>query len=349
MRARFAMAIVLLDCALACNPPAERVGAEHVGEASSAIVGGEDDGADPAVVAIVSESLNITLCSGALIGPRTVLTAGHCNFTNVSVRFGADAQIPDRSVAVTTTLVHPSYSAQGAPFDFALLELDTPVTDIAPLTLRTTPLGQSDVGTTIIRHVGFGVSNEATKSGAGHKRTVSYPMTRITDVLVYSGAPGKQTCDNDSGAPGLVRDPDGIERIAGVVSDGPSCHEDGWDGRADLGALRSFVADTRASWDSAVSNADSGTSGDGSKSSGGGCVASKSRGAGNGAWMLLLAIGGACVVRRRARGRDGVRAGRPGSPPRAQRRWRSPAGARDVRFRPRHRCCRRSSLRTRAS
>jgi hypothetical protein len=163
------------------------------------------------------------------------------------------------------------------------------------------------VGTTIIRHVGFGVSNEATKAGAGHKRTVSYPMTRITDVLVYSGAPGKQTCDNDSGAPGLVRDPDGIERIAGVVSDGPSCHEDGWDGRADLGALQSFVADTRASWDSAVSTADSGTSGDSSKSTGGGCVASTNRGAGKSAWMLLLAIAGACVVRRRARGRGGVR------------------------------------------
>ncbi len=262
----------------------------------SAIVGGTDDGADPAVVAVVSEALNLTLCSGALIGPRTVLTAGHCNFNDVSVRFGADAQAPSRKVAVRTTLVHPSFTMEGAPYDFALLELDTPVTDITPLTLRTTPLAQSDVGTTVIRHVGFGVSDEATKSGAGHKRTVGYPITRVTDVLVYSGAPGKQTCDNDSGAPGLVRDPDGTERIAGVVSDGPSCHEDGWDGRADLAALQSFVADTRASWESVAPRADGGPSGGGDT---GGCAVGPERGAASSdAWSLLGAVGAACLVRR---------------------------------------------------
>jgi secreted trypsin-like serine protease len=283
------LAVVLLGAAPACSAPAE-----HVGEATSAIVGGEDDTSDPAVVAVVSETLNLTLCSGALIGPRTVLTAGHCNFTNVSVRFGADAQAPTRKVAVTTTLVHPSYTMEGAPYDFALLELDTPVTDIAPLALRTAPLAQTDVGTTVIRHVGFGVSDEATKSGAGHKRTVSYPITRVTDVLVYSGAPGKQTCDNDSGAPGLVRDADGVERIAGVVSDGPSCHEDGWDGRADLAALQSFVADTRASWESPAPPRSSG---------GGGCTSSREPGSASGARTLLGAVAAvfAIVCRRRIR------------------------------------------------
>jgi len=293
MLRRLAIATVLFGFSQACSPPVE-----HVGDVTSAIVGGDDDSADPAVVAVVSESLNLTLCSGALIGPRTVLTAGHCNFTNVSVRFGADAQAPTRKVAVTTTLVHPSYTAEGAPFDFALLELDTPVTDVVPLALRSTPLAQVDVGTTVIRHVGFGVSDEATKSGAGHKRTVSYPITRVTDVLVYSGAPGKQTCDDDSGAPGLVRDPDGVERIAGVVSDGPSCHEDGWDGRADLAALQSFVADTRASWESAAPSADAGTSG--GHGTGSGCVASRERGRGGGEW-LIAAFGAARVARRRRR------------------------------------------------
>jgi secreted trypsin-like serine protease len=207
----------------------------------------------------------------------------------VSVRFGADAQAPTRKVAVTTTLVHPSFTTEGAPYDFALLELDTAVTDVTPLTLRTTPLAQSDVGTTVIRHVGFGVSDEATKSGAGHKRTVSYPITRVTDVLVYSGAPGKQTCDNDSGAPGLVRDADGIERIAGVVSDGPSCHEDGWDGRADLAALQSFVEDTRASWESPPPPPSS-------SSNGGGCTSSRAPRSESGASTLLGGVALALAV-----------------------------------------------------
>jgi len=128
--------------------------------------------------------------------------------------------------------------------------------------------------------------------------------TRVTDVLVYSGAPGKQTCDDDSGAPGLVRDPDGVERIAGVVSDGPSCHEDGWDGRADLAALQSFVADTRASWESAAPSRDAGTStSGGGHGSGSGCAASHGRGPARGAWTLLGAIGYAGLARRRRRSR----------------------------------------------
>ncbi len=231
----------------ACGPSDPR--SEHVGTVASSIVGGTDDSGDPAVVAIVSDTVGLTLCSGTLVGPRAVLTAGHCNFTKITARFGADVSAPERKIAVTKTVQHPKYTAMGAPYDFALLELETPITDIAPLTLRAAPLSQADVGKTIIRHVGFGVSDEAAGSGAGHKRTVSYPITRVTDVLVYSGAPGKQTCDIDSGAPGLVTEGDGVERIAGVVSDGPNCHTDGWDGRADLADLATFIADTQKSWD----------------------------------------------------------------------------------------------------
>jgi hypothetical protein len=226
---------------------------------------------------------------------------GHCNFTSITARFGANAATPDRKLAVLTTVVHPKYTAEGAPYDFALLELESPVTDIAPLTLRTTPLGDADVGKTTIRHVGFGVSNEDAGTGVGRKRTVSYPVTKVTDVLVYSGAPGKQTCDNDSGAPGLIRDPDGVERIAGVVSDGPSCHEDGWDGRADLADLASFVASTRSAWETPQDDAGS-SSDDGSKS--GGCALARAKARSSvsswqlAAFALALALAFALTLRR---------------------------------------------------
>jgi V8-like Glu-specific endopeptidase len=243
-----------LSLSTACGGAApERDGEsdERIGEIGESIVGGQNDADDPAVVAVVA--LGITLCSGALIGPRTVLTAGHCAFGDASkpeIHFGASSDQPDRVVKVVAKAVHPQFTTMGAPYDFGLLELETPVTDVAPLALRTTALSASDVGATIVRHVGYGVSDEASGGGVGTKRTVSYPITKVDDVIFYSGAPGKQTCTNDSGGPGFVRDPDGVERIAGVVSDGPNCHTDGWDGRADLAALASFVSDTRASWES---------------------------------------------------------------------------------------------------
>lgn len=289
---RFVMAMTpVVTLASACASPAENVGA-----ASSAIIGGTEDPGDPAVVAIVSETLQVTLCSGVLVGPRTVLTAGHCNFTNVTARFGENAMAPTRSVAVITTLQHPKYSAEGAPYDFALLELDTAVTDVAPLPLRTTPLTAADAGKTIVRHVGFGVADEASKSGAGTKRSVSYPVTKVTDVLLYSGAPGKQTCDDDSGAPGLIVDADGVERVAGIVSDGPNCHEDGWDGRVDLADVASFVASTRSAWEAPPPA--------GTSKSGGCDVAAGAapRSASRSLWpFFVCALGAAAITTRRRR------------------------------------------------
>jgi MYXO-CTERM domain-containing protein len=249
MRRSFAASALALAVTFvgACGGPR----AEHDDVVSEDIVGGQDDAADPAVVAVVG--LGITLCSGALVGPKTVLTAGHCAFGDAAkpeIHFGASADKPDRVVKVVAKATHPQYTTMGAPYDFGLLELETAVTDVAPLELRTVALSASDVNATMIRHVGYGVSDEATGGGVGTKRTVTYPITKVEDLIFYSGAPGKQTCNNDSGAPGLVRDADGIERIAGVVSDGPNCHTDGWDGRADLASLASFVSDTRASWES---------------------------------------------------------------------------------------------------
>src|SRR5205809_262849 len=87
--------------------------------------------------------------------------------------------------------------------------------DPAVAALVGAPLDGSVVGRDI-RHVGFGVADEATGDGRGSKRTATYPVTKLDPEIVWSGGPGKQTCSGDSGGPGLL---DG--ELAAVVSDGP--------------------------------------------------------------------------------------------------------------------------------
>jgi secreted trypsin-like serine protease len=210
------------------------------------VVGGTDDSGDPAVVAFLAGGL--TVCSGTLVAPEAVLTAGHCAHALGDVPYrvalGSDATHPARTISVAEQVLHPRYTGEGQPYDFALLHLAEPVEDVAPLPLSTEPLTQADVGAPI-RHVGFGVSDPTTGDGAGIKRQVTYPITEVDPLVVWSGAPGEQTCTGDSGGPGLVARAGG-ERLAAVVSDGPDCYDAGWDGRVDV--VADWVTATTAPW-----------------------------------------------------------------------------------------------------
>jgi V8-like Glu-specific endopeptidase len=214
--------------------------------ATLGIIGGTPDGTDPAVVSFSVGGY--PACTGTLIAENVVLSAGHCanalgTSVTYEVHFGADSRKPDKRVNVDEQRAHPNYTAEGAPFDLSLFHLREPVTDVTPLELDTDSPTDADLGATL-RHVGFGV--EAESGGeTGTKREATWPLDRLDGDFLYSGGAGAQTCNGDSGGPALLTR-NGVERVVGVVSDGPDCHSTGWDQRVDRGA--DWIAATLKEW-----------------------------------------------------------------------------------------------------
>lgn len=219
------------------------------------IVGGVVDEHDPAVVAINIESTGLAVCSGTLIAPDVVLTAGHCPATGIWVRQGTDVHSLGwfDHLGVEETARHPSYSGEGKPYDLALFRLKDRVKDVTPVRLidPSASLSSTDVGSDV-RHVGFGTTGDDWHyvhdiGTGGIKREVTYPITKLDDAFLYSGAPGKQTCVFDSGGPAF-RTIHGVEVLIGVVSAGDDCHSDGWDVRLDRADIRGWIDATLQKW-----------------------------------------------------------------------------------------------------
>lgn len=169
--------------------------------------------------------------------------------------FGPSISAPTKSVRVAAQFANPCYEVsspacpnnQGKAFyDFGLLKLEAPVTDVAPIELNATPLGNGDVGKKI-RHVGYGITE--TGGGGGTKREVTYNVRSIQPLSIESGAPGAQTCSGDSGGPAfMVTTGSTRERVVGVISFGDeNCNQYGVDGRVDTSL--SWLNTTMKEWE----------------------------------------------------------------------------------------------------
>lgn len=204
----------------------------RTGAISAPIYHGRPTTAFPAVVAVGISNRNGTsgLCTGNLIAPTVVLTAGHClSFDPIGVGVAVFPDgVTEMDYVAVAYAVHPGFSlAVAAVADVAVLVLATPVAGVAPLPLATVSPRPGTKGTI----VGFGddgFGNLGLKE-EGTVRLRRCPRAVRAAGLVRGQLAGslcwrpkrrlQDTCQGDSGGPLIVGG-----MVAGVTSGGfPNC------------------------------------------------------------------------------------------------------------------------------
>jgi trypsin len=218
---------------------------------SPAVVGGRDaaPGAYPAVAEITFGSS--FLCTGTLIAPRWVLTAGHCSSITgaavaspaawppqlIDVRIGSVTPGAGERVPVQRVVVQPNYLVNMG-YDIALLQLST-ASSKAPAKVVGAAGASLWAPGTMETIVGFGTTEE----GGDLPDTLQEAQVPITtdaycsdaysdfdaSTMVCAGFPqgGVDTCQGDSGGPMFGRDAAGALKAVGATSWGEGCARPG--------------------------------------------------------------------------------------------------------------------------
>jgi secreted trypsin-like serine protease len=166
-------------------------------------------------------------CTGTLIAPDAVLTAGHCVSGGCAQRIfvGPDTRQDGTIIDVKEAVTHPEWEPDSdRPYDdLAILLLAEPVSDVTPC--RIAPLTDLQKAQTA-RLVGYGMTDVFAQGGYGRRRMVDVGIAsddpafgaRIDSEFV-AGMPNldRDSCRGDSGGPAYI-DVDGEWMVGGAVS-----------------------------------------------------------------------------------------------------------------------------------
>jgi len=192
------------------------------------ILGGEATDDYPECVAVGSP--NSWCCSGTLIAPNVVITAGYCA-RECAARVFVGSRVKDRGqeYQVRKVIVHPGHDPVEVKNDLAVLVLDKDVPNFRLPRLAPKPLID---GAGVLRVIGFGLNTEG--GGFGVKRLADIPVVTSTcekpeDQARYGGHAqlemvakdpmGLRDANNgDGGGPAYVRDNQGAWLLAAMTS-----------------------------------------------------------------------------------------------------------------------------------
>lgn len=188
------------------------------------IVGGVPTEDFPDCVAV--GSLNGWCCTGTLVAPNVVISAGHCVAGGCADRvfLGSDVTRPDngRVVPVRKAVSHPDYKPPNPTHDIAVLILAESV-DVTPRVIADIPSLRSAFA---VRLTGYGNTDVFSSGGYGRRRMVDVPLASDdpafgadAETEFVAGAPflDRDSCNGDSGGPAYVQVGDSW-RLAGATS-----------------------------------------------------------------------------------------------------------------------------------
>jgi secreted trypsin-like serine protease len=169
-----------------------------------------------------------TLCTGTLIDPEVVLSAGHCVFLNEynidfvsnpsALRIVGGANIltsPINYSVAAEVIAHPTWTGEIGGTDLSVIKLATPITSIDCYNLR---YEQISIGLTGWI-VGYGMTSATAQMSAGVHRAGETTIKSAMGGLMELGDPAG-LCQGDSGGPFFIQADDSSWRVTGVTSVG---------------------------------------------------------------------------------------------------------------------------------
>lgn len=174
-------------------------------------------------------------CSGALIAPDWIVSAGHC-FHDVN-----DKRIdgkPPYTFTVTIGKLKDTdpggHTAQVVDVrqsprnDLAVARLSAPVPDVVPITLAQAPPAVGEQ----LQFAGWGSLSATVLGPSDHLKRGQFTVTSIDDNTLHAQPAGVRTVENgpcpyDSGGPFFTSTDDRTGTLVAIVNTGPPCPQPG--------------------------------------------------------------------------------------------------------------------------